>query len=117
MWKKVNETVDNKKDENSVSINPPALIQNRISHIPDITDNKTSTNRNTSTKTSNQRENSITKKPKKLAFAIGDSMIKEVDGYLFTDSLNIKYIVKIRPFSSAKTSDIEYYIIPTKRDF
>ena len=44
-------------------------------------------------------------------------MIKDVDGYLLTGSLNRKYIVKIRPFSSAKTSDMEYYITPTKRDF
>ena len=115
--KKVNETLDNKYHENNVCINPPPLIENRISHIPDITDNKTSTNRNTSTKTSNQRENSITEKSKKLAFIIGDSMIKDVDGYLLTGSLNRKYIVKIRPFSSAKTSDMEYYITPTKRDF
>ena len=48
--KKVNETRDNKDHENNVCINPPPLIENRISHIPDITDNKTSTNRNTSTK-------------------------------------------------------------------
>ena len=44
-------------------------------------------------------------------------MIKDVDGYLLTGSLNRKYIVKIRPFSSAKTSDMEYYITPTKREF
>ena len=52
--KKVNETLDNKDHESNVCINPPPLIENRISHIPDITDNKSSTNRNTSTKTSNQ---------------------------------------------------------------
>ena len=44
-------------------------------------------------------------------------MIKNVDGYLFTGSLNRKYIVKIRPSSSAKTSDMEYYITLTKSDF
>ena len=55
--KKVNETPDNKHHKNNVCINPPPVIENRISSIPDITDNKTSTNRNTSTKTSNQREN------------------------------------------------------------
>ena len=111
------ETPDNKDHENNVCINPPPLIENIISHIPDITDNRTSTNRNTSTKTSNQRENSITEKSRKLAFVIGDSMIKDVDGYLLAGSLNRKYIVKIRPFSSAKTSDMEYCITPTKRDF
>ena len=44
-------------------------------------------------------------------------MIKGVDSYLLTGSLNRKYIVKISPFSSAKTSYMEYYITPTKRDF
>lgn len=43
--------------------------------------------------------------------------LKDVDGYLLTYSLNRKYIVKVRPFSSAKTSDMEYYITPRKRDF
>ena len=101
----------------NICINPPPLIENRISNIPDIPDNKTSTNRNTSTKTSNQRENSIKKKSKKLAFVIGDSMIKDVNGYLLTGSLNRKYIVKVRHFSCAKTSDMECYITPTKKDF
>ena len=71
-------------------------MENRISNIPDITDNKTSTNRNTSAKISNQRQNSITERSKKLAFLIGDSMVKEVHGYLLTGSLNRKYIVKVR---------------------
>ena len=44
-------------------------------------------------------------------------MIKDDDSYLLTGSLNGKYIVKIRPFSSTKTSDMEYCIAPTKRDF
>ena len=48
---------------------------------------------------------------------IVDSIIKDVDGYLLTGSLNRKYIVKLIPFWSAKTSDMEYYITPTKRDF
>ena len=36
-------------------------------------------------------------------------MIKDVNGYLLTGSLNRKYISKVRPFSSVKTSDTEYY--------
>ena len=52
-----------------------------------------------------------------VAYIAGDSMIKDVDDYLLTGSLNRKYIVKVRPFSSAKTSDMEYSITPTKRDF
>ena len=44
-------------------------------------------------------------------------MIKDVYGHLLTGSLIKKYIMKVRPFSSAKISDIEYYITSTKRDF
>ena len=49
--KKVNETPDNKDHKNNACINPPPLIEKRISNIPDITENKASTNRNTNTKT------------------------------------------------------------------
>ena len=52
----------------------------------------------------------------KLAFIIRDSMVKNVDGYLLTGSLNRNFIVKVRPFSSAKTSGISDYILnPRKR--
>ena len=44
-------------------------------------------------------------------------MVKNVDGYLLTGSLNSKPIVKVRPFSSSKTSDMSNYIKPTKKDF
>ena len=53
----------------------------------------------------------------KSAFILGDSMVKDVDGYLLTGSINRKFIVKVRPFSSAKTIDMEDYTKPTKRDF
>ena len=53
----------------------------------------------------------------KLAFIVGDSMLKNVDGYLLTSSLNKKVIVKVRPFSSAKTEGMHDYLKPTKRDF
>ena len=44
-------------------------------------------------------------------------MVKNVDEYLLTGSLNSKPIVKVRPFSSSKTSDMSNYIKPTKKDF
>ena len=53
----------------------------------------------------------------KSAFILGDSMVKDVDGYLLTGSINREFIVKLRLFSSAKTIDMEDYTKPTKRDF
>ena len=44
-------------------------------------------------------------------------MIKKVDGYLLTNSLKHQYLVKTRPFSTAKTIDMYDYIKPTQRDF
>ena len=69
--------------------------------------------------TSNTKNNpSIQQKEhKKFAFIIGDSMVKDIDGYLLIGSIKIKLIVKVRPFSSAKTVDMQDYIQPAKRDF
>ena len=55
----------------------------------------------------------------KLAFILGDSIVKDVDGYLLTKGLspNKKINVKVRPFLSAETIDIKGYTKPTKRDF
>ena len=44
-------------------------------------------------------------------------MVKKIDGYLLTISINHKYIVKVRPFLSAKTVDMVDYIKPAQRDF
>ena len=55
-------------------------------------------------------------KSKTTVFIVGDSMIKKVDGYLLTDSLKHQYLVKTRPFSTAKTIGMYDYIKPTQRD-
>ena len=44
-------------------------------------------------------------------------MVKDVDGDLLTGSINRKFIVKVRPFSSAKTIDMEDCTKPIKRGF
>ena len=54
---------------------------------------------------------------RKFEHDIGDSMVKKTDGYLLTSSINHRYIVKVRPFLSAKTIDMVDYIKPTQRDF
>ena len=45
----------------------------------------------------------------KLAFILGDSMVKDGGGYLLTGSFNRKFIVKVKPFSSEKAVDMEDY--------
>lgn len=44
-------------------------------------------------------------------------MIKKIDCYLLTSSVNHKYIVKVRPFLSVKTVEVFDYIKLTQRDF
>ena len=44
-------------------------------------------------------------------------MVKKIDEYLLTSSINHRSIVKVRPFLSAKTVDMVDYIKPTQRDF
>ena len=44
-------------------------------------------------------------------------MVKDIVGYLLTGSIKRKFIVRVRPFLSAKTVDMQDYIKLTKRDF
>ena len=44
-------------------------------------------------------------------------MIKKVDGYLLTSSLEHQYLVKTRPFSTSETIDMYDYLKPTQREF
>ena len=44
-------------------------------------------------------------------------MLKKIDGYLLINSINHKFIVKIRVFPVAKTEDMKDYRKPTKRNF
>ena len=64
-----------------------------------------------------QQQENVLRPPKKSAFIVGDSMIKKIDGYLLTSSINHKYIVKVRPFVTAKTDDMYDHIKPTQRNF
>ena len=57
------------------------------------------------------------KKSKETVFVVGDSMIKKIDGYLLTRSINHKFLVKVRPFTTAKTIGMYDHLKPTLRDF
>ena len=57
------------------------------------------------------------KKSKETVFIVGYSMITKIDGYLLTKSINHKFLVKVRPFTTAKTIDIYDHLKLTSRDF
>ena len=102
------------------------MIEN-IQHIheivPSISSNTVENEEEIGSKTAKeQKENSQVENDhqapqNKLGFIVGDSMLKDVDGYLLTGSLDKKCIVKVRSFSSAKTEDMHDCLKPTKRDF
>ena len=56
------------------------------------------------------------KKSEDTVFIVGDSMIKKIDGYLLTKSISHKFLVKVRPFTTAKTIDMYDHLIPTLRE-
>ena len=53
---------------------------------------------------------------RKKVFIIGDCIIKKVGGYLLTNSIKHKDLVKVRPFLAAKAVDIFDYVKPIQRD-
>ena len=83
----------------------------------DIQSNACTKNASNNGDTQHQQEK-MSRPLKKSALIVGDSMIKKkTDGYLLTSSINHKYIVKMRPFVTAKTDDMYDHIKPTQRNF
>ena len=54
---------------------------------------------------------------KEKVFIIGDSMVKNVNGFLLTRKVNHKCLVKVRSFPGAKVRCLHDYVKPTIRDF
>ena len=110
--------INNNSKENNISSNGGDNSTNNKQKQASNDDNSISNNNNnSSSKENNINSSNINSKTRKTAFIIGDSMVKKIDGYLLTSSINHRYIVKVRPFLSAKTIDMVDYIKPTQRDF
>ena len=50
-------------------------------------------------------------------FILGDSIVKNVNGYLLTKKLRHKKLIKVRSFSGAKVSCMYDHVKPTIRKF
>ena len=50
-------------------------------------------------------------------FILGDSIVKNVNGYLLTKKLRHKKLIKVRSFSGAKVSCMYDHVKPTIREF
>ena len=53
---------------------------------------------------------------KETVFILGDSMVKKVNGFYLTRNIKHKFLVKVRPFSSAKTRCMYDHAKPTIRE-
>ena len=98
-----------------------------LNFLIDINNNNNNNNNenNSSNKNStNNKDNVInvisplpSQNSKETLFILGDSMVKNLNGFLLTRKLNHKCLVKVRPFSSAKVRCMYDYVKPTVRDF
>ena len=108
---------DNSKENNMNSNGGDNSTNSKQKQASNNNNSISNNNNNSNSKENNISSSNINSKTRKTAFIIGDSMVKKIDGYLLTSSINHRYIVKVRPFLSAKTIDMVDYIKPTQRDF
>ena len=64
-----------------------------------------SSNRNNTINKDNVTSPSQSQNSKETVFILGDSMVKKINGFLLTRKLKHKSLVKVRPFSSAKSDE------------
>ena len=50
-------------------------------------------------------------------FILGDSMVRKINDYHMTKDLHHRFLVKVRPFKTAKIVDMVDHVKPTLRDF
>ena len=110
-YKKYTVILSNSTTENTIQCNNTQNTEKKT-NIQDETTNTIKVNPSNNTKcelvredTSNTKSNPSMqqKEHKKFASIIGDSLVKDIDGYLLTESIKRKFILKVRPFSSAET--------------
>ena len=97
----------NKKKKTQNTKDQNEEINNKTKHI----DNKNIV--------SNSIHNSSTASPpksKETVFIVGDSMVKKNNGFYLTKDIKHRYLVKMRPFSSAKTICMHDHTKPRTRE-
>ena len=107
---KKNKTI--RKNKNKKSKNQNTKHQN------EEINNNTIHNGNKNIDSSSIHHNSTASPPKskETVFILGDRIIKKNNGFYLTKNIKHKYLIKLRPFSSAKTSCVHDHAKPTIRD-
>ena len=96
-----------------------------LKNIVKLTKNNNNNNNNNINNENNNKSsydnkvNSASSSPtsKETVFILGDSMVKKLNGFLLTQKLNHKCLVKVGPFNSAKVRCMHDHVKPTVRDF
>ena len=91
-----------KKDQNAATEALKEKVTNQISEMQNV---------------EKEEVDQRVKKSKEAVFIVGDCMIKKIDRDLLTKSMNHKFLVKVRPFKTAKTIDMYDHMKPILRDF
>ena len=110
-------------DSNSTLRSKKFKRHNKIDNNNYNNNNSSNSNNNeNNNKNKSSTNNKVTSTPlsptsKETAFKLGDSMVKKLNGFLLTEKLNHKCLVKVRPFNSAKVRYIHDHAKPAVRDF
>ena len=117
---------DHKKDEDSSKPlehkNITIRKKKKKKYHSEKLDNRDSNNNNKDDKNSNHdridsnNRSTSSSNSKETVFILGDSVVKKVNGFYLTRCIKHKFLVKGRPFSSAKTRCIYDHAKPTLRE-
>ena len=67
-------------------------------------------------RTDNNNRSTSSSNSKEAVFILGDSTVKKVNGFYLTKNIKHKFLVKVRPFSSAQTRYMYDHTKPTIRE-
>ena len=94
------------------------LVRKIIIMIIVINNNNNNNESKSSNKSSTNNKDNVTspspsQNPKEIVFILGDGMVKKLNAFLLTRKFNHKYLVKVRPFRSAKVGCMPGHVKPT----
>ena len=101
-----------KNNNNDNSNNNNNNNNNNSSHNENKSSNKSITNNKDNVTSPSPSQN-----PKEIVFILGDGTVKKLNAFLLTRKFNHKYLVKVRPFRSAKVGCMPSHVKPTVIDF
>ena len=114
----IHHTINNNKTNNNINSNNNKYNINENNNNLATNDYENSNHNNTNNKIANNENKSNFKINirKKSVYIVGDSMVKEVNGFELSKSIKYKYSVRVRFYPSAKTSCLHDHVKPVIRN-